>query len=98
MTPSELKFKYQQNNPDGHFFDRATMRFFGDTMKNYGIRDAGTHWALYRKRPVKHGLKSIHYFDKRTFCDTTSTPQIWATDTHPTKQRRLSHEGSNHKD
>ena len=74
MTPSELKSRYQANHPDGHFFDRKTMAFFGDTMRNYGVYDAVTHWALYRKRPVKHGVKTVHYFNKETFSDTTSSP------------------------
>jgi hypothetical protein len=63
------------------------MKFFGDTMRNYGVRDGGTipyHfddtgnnysdtartievWELYRKHPVKHGLNSSAYFDKKTF-------------------------------
>jgi len=63
------------------------MKFFGDTMHNYGVRDGGIipyHWddtgnnysetprmievwELYRKHPVKHGLDSSAYFDKKTF-------------------------------
>ncbi len=37
MTPSELKFILQDKD-DSHFFDRANMKFAGDTMRNYGIR------------------------------------------------------------
>lgn len=62
MTPSELKRKYQEANPDGHYFDRATMRFFGDTMRNYGVRRYGSGWELYRRNPVKHGVNSSGYF------------------------------------
>lgn len=72
-TPSDLKAFYEEeckagNIIGGHFFKRETMRFFGDTMKNYGLRsyDEST-WELYRKRPVKHGLKSSAFFDKDTF-------------------------------
>ncbi len=65
MTPSELKHKTIFTNP--YFFTRKTMKFFGDTMGNYGVRSAGDNWELYRKRPVKHGLKSSTYFDKVTF-------------------------------
>lgn len=67
MTPSELKAKYQQVNPDGHFFDRDTMRSFGDTMKNYGVRSCGNEWELYRKKETGMGLKDSAYFDKETF-------------------------------
>lgn len=81
MTPSELKMHVEIANHETHFFDRKTMRFFGDTMKNYGVRlatipsnydGAGNYvkngvqvecWELYRKRPVKHGLKTSAYFD-----------------------------------
>ena len=66
MTPSKLKYNVEQSdNP--HFFTRNTMKFFGDTMKNYGCRDAGDIWELYRKRPVKYGLNTSAYFDKDTF-------------------------------
>lgn len=34
MTPSELKYQVEQTG--SNFFDRKTMKFFGDTMKNYG--------------------------------------------------------------
>lgn len=83
MTPSELKYHVQ--NTGSHFFDRESMRFFGDTMSNFGVRateiktnwdksgnwtDNGEIvkvWELYRRRPVKHGLKSSRYFDMVTF-------------------------------
>jgi hypothetical protein len=77
MTASDLKYLYERNNPEGHFFDNRTMRFFGDTMRNFGVVDGGTVktltdngvedaevWALYRKRPV-NGLHGIFaYFRK----------------------------------
>lgn len=67
MSPSELKYQVEQANSNSFFFTRKTMKFFGDTMKNYGVRDAGSHWELYRKRPVKHGLYKSVYFNKVTF-------------------------------
>ena len=75
MTPSELKYQYEQKQ-DGYFFTRKTMKFFGDTMKNYGCRDAGTHWELYRKHAVKYQLQSSHYFDKVTFDETTTIAEV----------------------
>ena len=75
MTPSELKSRYLQSSPDGHFFDRETMRHFGDTMRNFGVRrvtvastreqDAGRTFGayeLYRKRPVKYDNHQSFYF------------------------------------
>lgn len=38
MTPSELKAQVESRGIESHFFDRETMKFFGDSMKNYGLR------------------------------------------------------------
>lgn len=65
MTHSELKYQTRETEP--YFFTRDTMKFFGDTMANYGVRSAGDCWELYRKRPVKHGLKESAFFNKITF-------------------------------
>ena len=65
MTPSELKYHVKKTKP--FFFSHKTMKFFGDTMKNYGCRSAGDCWELWRKHPVKHKLKDSAYFDKKTF-------------------------------
>jgi hypothetical protein len=76
MTASELKYKVEQAGTCEHFFTRNTMRFFGDTMKNYGVRSAtvATYtepavetWELYRRHAVKHGLKTSTYFSKADF-------------------------------
>ena len=72
MTPSELKRQYEIAHPDGLFFSRNNMKFFGDTMSNYGVRDAGTHWELYRKRPVKAGVRNSMFFEKDTFRPSSS--------------------------
>jgi hypothetical protein len=75
-----LKTLYERNNPEGYFFDRKTMSFFGDTMRNFGVRDGGKVktinengigevevWDLYRKRPVQCGLHGhCRYFSKST--------------------------------
>ena len=75
MTPSELKYKSAKEEP--YFFDHKTMKFFGDRMSNYGVRNGGTIetysgeeyqvWELWRKRAVKHGLRNSAFFDKETF-------------------------------
>ncbi len=74
MNPSELKYNVEQTG--SHFFDRDSMKFFGDTMKNYGCcRVVGETrdgeflevYQLYRKRPVKHGQTSAAYFEIFTF-------------------------------
>ena len=38
MTPSELKSKVAATG--SNYFDRNAMKFFGDTMSNYGCRTA----------------------------------------------------------
>lgn len=67
MNPSDLKYHHHRLNPDSHFFDRDTMRFFGDTMSNYGVITHEDCYELRRKRPVKEGLRRSAYFDKVTF-------------------------------
>jgi len=71
MTPSDLKYEVEKGK-GSFFFTRETMKFFGDTMKNYGVRKATINtrtelnvpcWELYRKRPVKHGRKDSVYFN-----------------------------------
>ena len=69
-SPSQLKAMYYDVSPDGHYFDRETMRFFGDTMANYGTRyvkveqhgQLRTVIELYRKRPVAHGIQASGFF------------------------------------
>ena len=47
MTPSQLKFHVQQTQTEKHFFDRETMKFFGDTMKNFGVRSTFINAHIY---------------------------------------------------
>lgn len=55
MTLSELKALNERNG--GYFFSRNTMKFFGDTMKNFGLRktDDPKIVEVYRKKATKHG-------------------------------------------
>jgi hypothetical protein len=71
MTPSELKRKVEETG--SLYFTRNNMKFSGDTMANYGVRKVTIFktnqevYELYRKRPVKHGLKRSAYFHAVTF-------------------------------
>jgi hypothetical protein len=71
MTPSELKMNVESAGHESFFFTRDTMKFFGDTMRNYGVRAAVVNdrpvWELYRKRPVKHGMSDSAYFSQDEF-------------------------------
>lgn len=89
-TPSDLKFHVEANGHEPYYFDRKSMAFFGDTMRNYGTRSKPVNvttpggevvacWELYRKRPVKHGLNSSSFFAcdnfRRVFADKSKHPQ-----------------------
>jgi hypothetical protein len=67
MNASQLKYNHESLNPNSYYFTRDSMRFFGDTMRNYGVKDKGTYFELYRKNPVKHGMRQSAYFDKLLF-------------------------------
>ena len=76
-TASDLKHYVNKADHEPFFFDRGTMRFFGDTMRNYGIRqpcEIETHggeriraFELFRRRSVRHGLKDSAFFCAETF-------------------------------
>lgn len=70
-TPSDLKWAMDTAGKSPHFFTRKSMRFFGDTMRNYGLRrvtiknqmgETVECYELYRRKPVKHGLQSSTFF------------------------------------
>jgi hypothetical protein len=74
VTPSQLKTEVEATG--SVFFRRDTMRFHGDTMRNYGVRavrvetnngDTVDAWELFRRMPVKHGVASSAYFRRDTF-------------------------------
>jgi len=76
MTASELKYQIEKSGNAPYYFTRDTMRFFGDTMRNYGVRsdvifdfEGNKHlvWELYRIRPVKGNNQSSAYFEKETY-------------------------------
>ncbi len=76
MDKYELKRRVSETVGGRYYFSRATMKFFGDTMANYGVRRAKIMdmdgqkrevYELYRRRPVKHGLNKSAYFDVDTF-------------------------------
>ena len=76
-TASDLKYHVEQAGYESFFFTRPNMRFGGDTMANYGIRQPVTiqtrngpviAYELVRRRPVKHGLQCSAWFDASSFC------------------------------
>jgi hypothetical protein len=77
MNPSELKYNVETAGNSLHFFTQETMRFFGDTMRNYRVHSETVLtlsgpvecWALSRKNrtPKGFGPGVCAYFDKATF-------------------------------
>ena len=67
MSPSKLKYLHKIHVPNSFFFSKDTMKFFGDTMSNYGVKSIGDYYELYRKNPVNGNLQNSHYFHKITF-------------------------------
>lgn len=77
-TASQLRSFIESAGTAPYFFSRPTMKCFGDTMANFGVRrvrfmglggglETRYGFELYRKRPVKHGLQSSHFFCRDTF-------------------------------
>lgn len=82
ITVSGLVSLYQNKQPEGHYFDVSTMRFFGDRFSNFIVYDGGEInisypdeppvyrkvWVLARKRAVSRYIPAgaMDYFDKET--------------------------------
>jgi len=74
MTPSQLKYNVELTG--SFYFTRKSMKFFGDTMRNYGVisnkikkssGDTIEVWELFRMKPVNHGLNGSVFFSKDTY-------------------------------
>ena len=80
MTAYELRRKYKENNPDGHYFDVNTLRFFGEDMESMEVqKDLETVKDYRGKEHLCYVLVSLqrnhpdgetwvkHYFDSQTY-------------------------------
>ena len=80
MTVYELIENYQQTHRNGHFFDRDTLRFFGErisemrvltgtaTIKDYSDVLHECYILSYIQHKAPGGKKRVyHYFDTKTF-------------------------------
>ena len=80
MTVNELVRRYYEKHPNGHFFDRNTLKFFGErlsemrvlkgtVLKKDSMGEMHTCYvlsSLQRKCPT--GARRVyHYFDTKTF-------------------------------
>lgn len=52
-TPSDLKCAVEQSGNEPYFFTRKTMQFFGDTMRNYGVRQV---WIVTERQELGSGV------------------------------------------
>jgi hypothetical protein len=82
MTISDLVREYYRHNPDGHFFDRETLKYFGETLSTMRVlKDTVTfndycgnpHTCYVVSRLQKKfpggPRRSLAYFDTTTFDD-----------------------------
>lgn len=80
MTVYELKTKYLEHHPNGHFFDRNTLKFFGETLSTmrvlagfYSVKDysGNEHKAYclssYQRNYPGGPRRHLSYFDAETF-------------------------------
>ena len=73
----KTQLKYAVMDTGSYYFDRSSMKFFGDTMSNYYVPKSTVKiesysgmfecYELQRCKPVKHGLCASAYFDINTF-------------------------------
>jgi hypothetical protein len=73
MIKNASDLKFQVSKTGSNFFERSTMKFFGDTMANYTVSSKTVDYKgvqcyeLRRRKPVKHGLQSSAFFNAKTF-------------------------------
>ena len=80
MTVSKLINEYQSKHPHGHFFDRDTLKFFGERFSEMRVLQgiavvedySGEKHKCYvlssLQRKAPSGAKrTYHYFDTTTF-------------------------------
>jgi hypothetical protein len=48
LTPADIRHNYLSND-NGHFFDRDTMKWFGDTMRSFAVIVIDGTTFMYRK-------------------------------------------------
>lgn len=67
--------KYYLNNPNGHFFDKDTLKFFGERISEMRVlkhteivrgRECYVLSTYQHNSPCKN-KRAYHYFDKETF-------------------------------
>lgn len=70
MTITKLITRYKKMNPTGHFFSKDTLKFFGQTLKDFEV--------LETEDPNVYTLNHTIWFDSATPFYKTNTFN-WAT-------------------
>ncbi len=87
MTVKVLMQKYKANNPEGHFFDKETIKYFNDrdrevekdpcmvkTHMGGEIHKCWVYHSTISPEPEAPGYKTTHYFDTETFAEVVGDP------------------------
>jgi len=69
-TPTIYDIKYLITN-DSHYFDRSTMRFFGQTLKDFHVRKSPSG-RIFIYAPTKHNNYSIREFADNKLINVSS--------------------------
>lgn len=87
MTARQLIKLYKEHQPNGHFFDKDTLAFFGEKISEMKvdknqvvIKDSlGQDHTCYVLKAVQHNYPDpnyiatgIHYFDSESFDDISA--------------------------
>lgn len=75
MSVDFLIRQYYRYNPDGHFFDRNTLSFFGErisdmrVLKDKAVVDGRECYVLssYQRKHPSGARRTYYYFDSETF-------------------------------
>lgn len=65
MTITKLIARYKEMNPEGHFFSKETLKFFGQTLKDFEV--------LETEDPNVYILNHTIWFDSATPFYKTNT-------------------------
>lgn len=87
MTARQLIKLDKQHQPEGHFFDKATLEFFGERVSEMEVADKleviqdfyGNDHTCYKVTAIQHNYPDpdyiaigVHYFDSTTFEDISA--------------------------
>jgi hypothetical protein len=82
-TIARIAKAYRAMDPDGHYFDRGTLRFFGQTMRSFTVSRCGNGWKTSAPMRDSRGTlmgESVAYWsktlDKTVFCELFTAAEL----------------------